>query len=89
MSLTKCKAVECRNEKPRRFFLCSSCWSKIPKEYKLEIKDGIAKGSHTLRTNPTRTWVEKVFKYVGFIKVPYVLGAGITAVKIAADKTEV
>ncbi len=87
--LTKCEVVTCKREKPRRFFVCGSCWDKIPKEFRLAIREGKEKGSHTLRANPDRNWIGEVMKYVGMIKVPFVLGGGHHAVKIAADKSEV
>ncbi len=89
MALTKCKVVSCSNQKPRRFFICSDCWGRIPKEFRMDVRYGTEKGSHTLRSTPAKGWIESVFKYVGLIKVPFVMGSGYSAVKVAADKREV
>jgi hypothetical protein len=48
-----------------------------------------AKPEYGLRVVPDKSWIERVAKYVGRIKIPYILGAGITAVKIADDRKEV
>lgn len=89
MPLTNCKVVNCKNQKPERSFVCSTCWNKIPVELRMEINLGGEKGSKTLRINPSKNWIEKAIQYTGLIKVPYIMGTGITAVKLAADKSEI
>ena len=89
MMLNKCKVVACKNEKPRRFLVCSSCWNKVPKEMRADVRYGTEKGNHTLRVNPDKTFYGKIMEYVGMIKVPFIVGHGHTAVKLAADKSEV
>lgn len=92
--MTSCPVVECRNQKPRRFFMCRSCWEKLPGNLRhpSELRRMVrlpARAEYTLRAQPDKTWVEKAIGYVGKIKIPYVLGHGHSAVKIAADRSEV
>lgn len=86
-----CKVVGCKHTKARRYLLCKPCWNKIPKnlQHPLDLRP-VSKEEHsfTLRAVPPKQWFEKVIPYVGMIKIPYIMGAGYSAVKIAADKKE-
>lgn len=86
--MTKCKVESCKHSKSRREFMCGTCWDKLPKDLKADIRLGTEKGSHSLRAMPQRSWIERAINYVGHIKVAYVVGSGHSAVRLAADRSE-
>lgn len=77
-----CKVVNCGQHKRRRAVFCSKCWDKLPKNLKLSTRDGTEKGTHSLRATPSKSWYEYATKYVGNIRLPRILGAGLNAVKV-------
>jgi hypothetical protein len=87
--LVKCKTAACDKQKPRKYVLCSACWNKLPNNVRDRVRHGTEKGKHSLRATPEKGWLEDASRYVGKIKVPYIMGSGVTAVKIADDKSEV
>lgn len=89
MALNACKVTACKNQKPQRYVLCGNCWSKLSANVQMAIREGTEKGNHTLRAVPSRQWFERAIQSLGMIKIPYIVGAGVHAVKIANDRSEV
>lgn len=90
--LNNCPVVHCDQKKSRRYLLCKRCWAKLPGDLKhpSEFRP-VSKSNpvdYTLRAVPVRDWFNKVIPHVGMIKIPVILGAGISAVKVANDRSE-
>lgn len=94
MQPNQCKVLDCKHTKARRYLLCRDCWLKLPGDMRHQDMTrpkpkSPDKPQYSLRINPPKEWFERAMKYVGKIKVPYILGSGHSAYKVAADKSEV
>lgn len=69
MAIKKCTTTGCVNNTPRRNVFCPACWAKLPKNVQMDVRKGTEKGTHTLRSQPSKEWINKAYRYISGEKV--------------------